>query len=93
VELELDAWLVSNEFGVLRRAALDGLGIALLLEPLTREDFREKRLVPVLPAYRLDGGGLFAVYPSAHHLSPKVRVFIDFLAEKLAGSGSKPSSR
>jgi len=83
VELDMPSWLLTNEFGVLRQAVLDGLGIGLLLEDGIREDLEQERLVPVLPGYRLDGGGLYAVYPSAHHLSPKVRVFIDFLAEQI----------
>ena len=29
-------------------------------------------------------GGLYAIYPSRHHLSPKVRVFVDFLARHLS---------
>jgi DNA-binding transcriptional LysR family regulator len=83
VELELPAWLVVNEFGFLRQVVLDGLGIGLLLEPTVERDLEARRLRRVLPEYRLDGGALFAVYPSAHHLTPKVRVFIDFLLEKL----------
>lgn len=38
----------------------------------------------MLPDYGLSEGGLYAVYPSRHHLSPKVRVFVDFLVEKLS---------
>jgi hypothetical protein len=34
----------------------------------------------------VEGGGLFAVYPSSHHLSPKVRVFVDFLQEQISSS-------
>jgi LysR family transcriptional regulator, transcriptional activator for dmlA len=30
-------------------------------------------------------GDIHAVYPQRHHLSAKVRVFIDFLAERFAG--------
>jgi len=60
-----------NEFGVLRQAVLEGLGIGLLLESSAREDFAQRRLRRVLPEYRLDGGGLWAVYPSAHHSRPR----------------------
>jgi hypothetical protein len=38
-------------------------------------------LVEVLPHYRSIELGIFAVYPSRKHLTPKVRVLIDFLVE------------
>ena len=38
----------------------------------------------VLPDYGHPGGGLWAVYPSKHHLSPKVRAFVDFVGETVA---------
>ena len=40
------------------------------------------RLIRVLAEYEVSSSpGLFIVYPSRHHLSPKVRVFVDFLVE------------
>ena len=36
------------------------------------------QLSHVLPDYRNDEGGLFAVYPQGKYLAPKVRAFIDF---------------
>jgi DNA-binding transcriptional LysR family regulator len=36
----------------------------------------------LLTAYELGGAALWAVYPSTHHSSPKVRAFVDFLAER-----------
>jgi DNA-binding transcriptional LysR family regulator len=48
-----------------------------------RVDLAGGRLVRVLPEYGLTGG-IYAVYPSRHHLSPKVRVFVDFMVRRLA---------
>jgi DNA-binding transcriptional LysR family regulator len=65
-----------------------------LLEPAIEGDIERRRLRRVLPEYRLEGGALFAVYPSAHHLTPKVRVFIDFLVEHLgARAGAREGLR
>jgi DNA-binding transcriptional LysR family regulator len=36
-------------------------------------------LVEILPQYRAMELGVYAVYPSRKHLTPKVRVLIDFL--------------
>lgn len=80
-------WLVANEWGLLRRALIDGLGIGLLPLELWQADFDERRLERVLPDLGFTDG-LYAVYPSRQHLSHKVRVFVDFLAEKLGTQSS-----
>lgn len=77
------ARLVANEWGVLQRALVDGLGIGPLVKQLARADLERGRLEQVLPEYTLDGGGLYAIYPSRHHLSGKVRAFVDFMVEKI----------
>lgn len=92
--VELEGWLTANEFGVLREAVLAGAGIGLLEALSVAGDLRRRRLRRVLPDHAVQGGGLYAVYPSSHHLSPKVRVFVDFLAQQLrrATSGTAPRS-
>jgi len=42
------------------------------------------RYLPVLSDYRLAAGSLYAIYPPGRHLSHRVRVLIDFLAERFA---------
>jgi DNA-binding transcriptional LysR family regulator len=37
--------------------------------------------VELLPEYHFEELGVYAVYPSRKHLSPKVRLLIDFLVE------------
>jgi len=84
VPAPLEPWLMATDFRVLVRAALDGLGIGLLEQNGIAEDLVEGRLERVLPGYGLGkGGGLFAVYPATHHLTPKVRAFVDFVVERL----------
>jgi DNA-binding transcriptional LysR family regulator len=88
VQLPLRPWLAANEWGVLRSALLDGLGVGPMLASAVAADLAAHRLEHVLPAYSLRGGGLYAIYPSRHHLSPKVRVFVDFLARHLSTAKS-----
>lgn len=80
-------WLVANEWGFLRRALVDGLGIGFLPVELWQADFDAGRLERVLPEIGFTDG-LYAVYPSRHHLSRKVRVFVDFLVERLAAESA-----
>jgi len=76
-------WLQINEWGTLRLVTLASTGIGLIEIHVVSKDIREGRLVRVLPRYevRAAGAGLFAVFPAAQQLSPKVRVFVDFLLE------------
>jgi len=69
---------------VLRSAAVAGTGIVLLPLWLIGEDLAQGRVVPLLPGYHVPDSAVYAVYPHGRHLSPKVRSFVDFLAERLA---------
>jgi len=68
-------------------AAVAGMGIlmspAFYVGPL----IRAKKLKQVLTRYRLADLGIYALYPQRAHVPPKVRAFVDFLAERF---GSKP---
>ncbi len=69
----------------LREAAKSGLGIAMLPTWVARNDLNSGRLVPVLPGYPLEPPAtpVSAVYPTGRNLASKVRVFINFLANKM----------
>lgn len=62
-------------------AALQHQGLVLQPSFLVGTHLVSGALVEVLPAYRSIELGVFAVYPSRKHLTPKVRVLIDFLVE------------
>jgi DNA-binding transcriptional LysR family regulator len=76
--------LISNSGEALRRAALDGIGVSLAPGFLVHDDLEEGRLVRLLPEYRPVELSMNAVYPHRHHLSAKVRTFIDMLAHHSA---------
>ena len=66
---------------VLRVMALAGQGLAFLPTFFVGDDIRAGRLVPVLEDFVPLDVALHAVYPHNRHLSPKVRAFVDYLAE------------
>jgi DNA-binding transcriptional LysR family regulator len=76
--------LTSNSGDMLRLAALQGIGICLAPGFLVTDDLEEGRLVRLLPEYRPVELSMNAVYPHRHHLSAKVRTFIDMLAHHSA---------
>jgi len=75
--------VLCHDFIVLREAALAGVGIAQLPESVVREDLRSGALTRVLPDWSSPEGIVHVVFPSRRGLLPAVRVFIDFLADRL----------
>ena len=72
--------LISNSGETLRICALQGVGIWLAAGFLSADDLESGRLVRILPEYRPVEFAMNAVYPHRHHLSAKVRSFIDLLS-------------
>jgi DNA-binding transcriptional LysR family regulator len=62
-------------------AALQHQGIVLQPSFLVGPHLASGALVEVLPRFRSIELGVYAVYPSRRHLSPKVRAMVDFLVE------------
>lgn len=87
---------VSSRFAVnssesLRVAALEDLGIALLPTFAVRQDLADGRLVAVLPEFQAHGNfgeDIYAIYPSARFLAPKVRLLVDYLVGAFAGAAA-----
>ena len=62
-------------------AALQHMGLVLQPSFLVGPHLDSGALVEVLPEYRSTELGVYAVYPSRRHLTPKVRALVDFLVE------------
>lgn len=82
-EVQFSARVGANTAQALRKAALAGLGIALLPRTIARIELQAGLLVPVLPQYHCKGFGLNVLYPSRKHLPLAVSVFMQFVVEKL----------
>jgi len=76
--------LVNNLF-FLRNAALNGLGITMIPKWMVEKDLQKGRLVQLLENYKTvpTSTPVNAVFPNKQQLAPKVRVFIDFLSERI----------
>jgi DNA-binding transcriptional LysR family regulator len=76
--------LVTNSAPVLRAAAIDGQGIVLAPTFIAMSDLADKLVVPLLPDHRPITFAINASYPTRHHLSTKVRAFLDLAAQHFA---------
>ncbi|MDR6453149.1 LysR family transcriptional regulator [Variovorax paradoxus] len=83
-EVQVAGRFSGNTAQALRKAALAGLGVALLPPTMARLDLEAGRLVPVLPQYQRTGQGLSVLYPSRKHLPLAVSAFIGMVKEKLS---------
>jgi DNA-binding transcriptional LysR family regulator len=86
VEVAHEPRLASSSFTILRQAALDGVGVALLPERVCRGLLESGDLVHILPDWRLWEGTLHLVFTSRRGLLPGVRTTIDFLSQVLRPS-------
>ena len=75
----------SNNGDVLKAAARNGQGIALLPTFIVGEDLQAGTLRSVLTEYVPGDLIMAAVYPRHRHLSAKVRLFVDALEARFAG--------
>ena len=71
----------ANNSEAVRRAALNGQGIALLSHLLVADDIGAGRLRVLMPAFPPARFPLTVVYPSRRNLPPRVRAVIEFLSE------------
>lgn len=75
---------------LLRLLACDGLGIVRLNEFHVGNDLANGRLTPLLKDYQIDiEDPVYAVYASKRNLSPRIRVFLEFLEKTIQGRGGK----
>ena len=89
-EVQVAGRFTGNTAQALRKAALAGLGVALLPPTMARLDLEAGRLVRVLPQYQRTGQGLSVLYPSRKHLPLAVSAFIGMVMEKLSGVEGLP---
>jgi DNA-binding transcriptional LysR family regulator len=86
VRVEVDGPLTANNGDAVLAAALEGAGVLLQPTFIVGDALREGRLVRLLPGWGVPELAVYAVYPSARHLSPKVRSCVDFLAGQFGES-------
>ena len=76
--------LSANTFFVLHEAALEGLGLALLPEPLVRGDLAGGRLTAVLEEWAPLGQTLYVAVAPGGGIPAKVRLLLDFVHQWFA---------
>ncbi|WEX86730.1 LysR family transcriptional regulator [Sinorhizobium garamanticum] len=82
-DIDLPTTAVVNTIEPLIYMAEQGLGIACLPDVGIRRQLGDGTLVSVLDDHVEHSGPFRILWPSSRYLSPKLRVFVDFMAENL----------
>ena len=87
IEVQVPGRFSANTAHALLRAALAGLGIALLPTPLSAPHVSAGELIEILPEHGVDGRDAYLVYLSRRQLPRAVSAFIEFMVAKMVGEG------
>jgi DNA-binding transcriptional LysR family regulator len=82
VEVIVSGPFIANDIPTVLGAAVEGLGLAQVPEPIATELVRAGKLVQVLARFAPMLPGVFLYYPSRHQMMPKLRAFIDHVTSR-----------
>ncbi|MDN4037721.1 LysR family transcriptional regulator [Massilia sp. YIM B02443] len=93
LNVRVDGQLTFNSTTPRLRAALDGMGVALLPADMVQEYIEAGRLVQVLADWSPTFPGYHVYYPSRHHASPAFSLLVDALRYEAPRKASQEARR
>jgi DNA-binding transcriptional LysR family regulator len=78
-EISVEGSLIANDIELVLGAALDGVGVAYVAEPLVAPLLAEGRLLALLQGWCSMLPGVFLYYPSRHQIPMPLLVFLKFI--------------
>jgi DNA-binding transcriptional LysR family regulator len=82
VEAIVSGPLIAHDFPTVLGAAVEGMGLAQVPEPIAARLVRAGKLVHVLEPFAPMAPGVFLYYPSRHQMMPKLRAFVDHVKSR-----------
>jgi DNA-binding transcriptional LysR family regulator len=89
-EIAVSGPFIANDFPTMLGAAIEGVGLAQLPEPVVAGPLKAGRLVQVLAPFAATAPGVFLYYPGHRQIMPKLRAFVDHV--KSRSRGKRPVS-
>jgi DNA-binding transcriptional LysR family regulator len=87
IDIAVSGPLIGNDFPTLLGAAIEGVGLAQVPEPIARGALTAGKLVPVLEPFAAMAPGVFLYYPGHRQIMPKLRAFIDHVKSRSEAAG------
>jgi DNA-binding transcriptional LysR family regulator len=81
-EIAVAGPLIANDFTTMLGAAMEGMGLAQVPQPIAAEPVRLGRLVAVLEPFAPMTPGVFLYFPDRHQMMPKLRAFINHVKSR-----------
>ena len=82
VEVIVSGPFIANDIPTMLGAAVEGLGLAQVPEPIAAGAVKAGKLVPVLEPFAPMAPGVFLYYPGYRQMTPKLRAFIDHVKSR-----------
>ncbi|MFL9864683.1 LysR family transcriptional regulator [Paraburkholderia fungorum] len=93
IEIAVSGPFIAHDFPTMLGAAVEGMGLAQLPEPMVAEGLKAGKLVQVLESFAPVIPGVFLYYPSRRQMMPKLRAFIDHVKSRPGDQGKIPDTR
>ena len=77
IEIAVSGPLIANDFPTMLGAAIEGIGLAQVPEPIAAGPLKDRKLMQVLAPFAPATSGMFLYYPAQRQIMPKLRAFID----------------
>jgi DNA-binding transcriptional LysR family regulator len=90
VEVVVSGPLIANDIPTMLGAAIEGLGLAQVPEPVAAAAVKAGKLVRVLEPFAPMAPGVFLYYPGNRQIMPKLRAFIDHVKGRAGRAGTTP---
>jgi DNA-binding transcriptional LysR family regulator len=87
LEIAVSGPLIANDFPTMLGAAVEGVGLGQVPEPIAAELVKSGKLVRVLEKFAPMTPGVFLYYPSRRQMMPKLRAFIDHVKSRASHTG------
>ncbi len=85
IEIAVSGPLIASDFPTLLGAAVEGVGLAQVPEPIAAALVADGKLLQVLESFAPTTPGVFLYYPSRRQVMPKLRAFIDHVRSRAPG--------
>jgi DNA-binding transcriptional LysR family regulator len=82
MEVAVAGPFIAHDFPTMLGAAVEGVGLAQVPEPIAAGPVKAGKLVPVLQQFAPVVPGVFLYYPSRRQVLPKLRAFIDHVRSR-----------
>ena len=85
IEIAVSGPFIANDFPTMLGAAIAGVGLAQVPEPIAAEALKAGKLVHLLAPFAPTTSGMFLYYPGHRQVMPKLRAFVDHVKRHAGG--------